>query len=80
MGPDLDLDAGVDAPSDPELDTDDGSDAASLYETLEHTVLPLYHRDRAGWIAAMQGAIAKNASFLNSHRMMRRYAVDAYLR
>ncbi len=61
-------------------ETDDGSDAASLYEKLEHTVLPLYHRDRAGWIAAMQGAIAKNASFLNSHRMMRRYATETYVR
>jgi starch phosphorylase len=61
-------------------ETDDGSDAASLYEKLEHTVLPLYHRDRAGWIAVMQGAIAKNASFFNSHRMMRRYATEAYVR
>jgi len=27
----------------------------------------------------MQGAIAKNASFFNSHRMMRRYATEAYM-
>jgi starch phosphorylase len=51
-----------------------------LYEKLEHTVLPLYHQDRSGWIAVMKGAIAKNASFFNSHRMMRRYATEAYIR
>jgi starch phosphorylase len=55
-------------------------DAASLYDKLEHVVLPLYYEDRAAWIAVMKGAIAKNASFFNSHRMMRRYASDAYVR
>jgi len=54
--------------------------AASLYATLGRRVLPLYHADRAGWIAVMKGAIAKNASYFNSHRMMRRYASEAYLR
>jgi len=28
----------------------------------------------------MQGAISKNASIFNSHRMMRRYASEAYIR
>jgi starch phosphorylase len=42
-------------------------------------VLPLYHRDRRAWIAVMKGPIGKCASLFNSHRMMRRYAVDAYL-
>jgi starch phosphorylase len=28
----------------------------------------------------MKGAIGKNASFFNSHRMMRRYATEAYIR
>jgi starch phosphorylase len=43
-------------------------------------VLPLYYDNRAGWIAIMKGAIAKNASFFNSHRMVRRYTSDAYVR
>jgi len=30
--------------------------------------------------ARLYDAIAKNASFFNSHRMMRRYASDAYMR
>jgi len=59
---------------------DDG-DARALYDKLEQVVLPLYYyADRAKWIAVMKGAIAKNASFFNSHRMMRRYVTEAYLR
>jgi starch phosphorylase len=58
-------------------------DAASLYDKLERVVLPLYHvraRDPSGWIGVMRGAITKNAAYFNSHRMMRRYATEAYLR
>ena len=56
------------------------NDADALYAKLEEIVLPLYHDDRDGWIAVMQGAISKNASIFNSHHMMRRYASDAYIR
>jgi starch phosphorylase len=54
-------------------------DAASLYEKLEHAVLPAYYGERRAWIAIMKGAIAKCGSLFNSHRMMRRYAVEAYM-
>jgi starch phosphorylase len=57
-----------------------GGDALSLYQKLEDIVLPLYYDNRSGWIRVMKGAIAKNASFFNSHRMMRRYVTEAYLR
>jgi starch phosphorylase len=57
-----------------------GDDAKSLYDKLEQTILPLYYDDRSRWIAVMKGAISKNASFFNSHRMMRRYATEAYIR
>ena len=57
-----------------------GDDAKALYDKLEQTVLPLYYQDRPGWVRVMKGAITKNASFFNSHRMMRRYATEAYLR
>lgn len=30
--------------------------------------------------AVMKGAIGKNASYFNRHRMMRRYATEAYIR
>ena len=58
-----------------------GDDAVALYQKLEETVLPLYYDNaRTRWIALMKGAICKNASYFNSHRMMRRYVTEAYLR
>jgi len=57
-----------------------GDDANALYAKLEDVVLPLWHGHRAKWAAVMKGAISKNASFFNSHRMLRSYAIDAYLR
>jgi starch phosphorylase len=60
--------------------TANGHDAMALYDKLEQVVLPLWHDDRPGWIAVMKGAISKNAAYFNSHRMMRRYATEAYLR
>jgi len=56
------------------------SDVKNLYDKLEQVVLPLYYENRTGWIKIMKGAISINASFFNSHRMMRRYATEAYLR
>jgi starch phosphorylase len=64
--------------------TDEGSaDAAALYDKLEQVVLPLYFRSAGssgGWVTLMKGAISKNASYFNSHRMMRRYGTEAYVR
>lgn len=56
-----------------------GNDALALYDKLEQVVLPLY-QDQADWVKVMKGAICKNASFFNSHRMMRRYTTEAYIR
>ena len=55
-------------------------DVASLYDKLEHIVLPLFYDDRNGWLYVMKGAITKNGSYFNTHRMMRRYATEAYFR
>lgn len=58
-----------------------GDNARTLYDKLEQVVLPLYfNTDRSGWIRVMKNAISKNASYFNSHRMMRRYATEAYAR
>ena len=54
-------------------------DARSLYDKLEQRVLPLYYEDRAGWTYVMKAAISRNGMLFNSHRMMRRYAAEAYL-
>lgn len=59
---------------------DNNADAEALYRKLAEVVLPLYHQNNPAWIAIMKGAIAKNAAFFNSHRMMRRYATEAYIR
>ncbi len=57
-------------------------DADSLYARLEQVVLPLFQGRQAsdGWVRVMKGAITKNAAYFNSHRMMRRYATESYLR
>ena len=55
-------------------------DAEDLYRKLEDTIIPLYYNDRKNWIRMMQNAIGKNAYYFNSHRMMRRYVTEAYIR
>ncbi|MDY0211582.1 MAG: alpha-glucan family phosphorylase [Desulfuromonadaceae bacterium] len=55
------------------------ADAADMYSKLEEKILPLYYDDRAGWVKVMKGAIGKNASYFNTHVMMRRYVTEAYL-
>jgi starch phosphorylase len=51
-----------------------------LYDKLENTVLPLFYTDPAHWRAMMKQSIAYIGYYFNSHRMMRRYATEAYLR
>ena len=60
--------------------SDPAKDTYSLYQKLEQIILPLYYDDREGWIKVMHGAISKNASVFNSHRMMRRYVTEAYIK
>lgn len=55
-------------------------DAAHLYRKLAERVLPLYYDDRDGWVTMMREAIAKLGSTFTSHRMVRRYAAEAYIR
>ncbi len=55
-------------------------DAPSLYAKLEKAVLPKFHRERADWLRIMRHAIALNASFFNTERMVQEYAHKAYFR
>ena len=55
-------------------------DAEDLYDKLEKIIIPLYYDNRKQWIRMMQNAIGKNAYYFNSHRMMRRYVTEAYIR
>ena len=59
---------------------EDAESAEAIYHKLERVVLPLYFGDRGRWIWMMKQAISKIACYFNSHRMMRRYAAEAYLR
>jgi starch phosphorylase len=54
--------------------------AAVLYDKLEQKVLPMYYDHHADWLRMMRESISKTAYYFNSHRMMRRYAAEAYLR
>ncbi|HXX57463.1 MAG TPA: alpha-glucan family phosphorylase [Thermodesulfovibrionales bacterium] len=63
-----------------ESSADNAQDAEDLYRKLEHVVMPTFYGDRNAWIRIMQNAIGKNAYYFNSHRMMRRYVTDAYIR
>jgi starch phosphorylase len=54
------------------------TDALSLYDKLEQVILPLFYRDRSGFIEVMRHAIALNGSFFNTHRMLQQYVVKAY--
>jgi starch phosphorylase len=57
---------------------DRAKDADSLYDKLERIVVPLFYRDRDGFIDIMRHAIALNGSFFNTHRMVLQYVLKAY--
>lgn len=62
------------------IDVMDKRDADDLYHKLETIIIPTYYNDKPTWIRMMQNVIGKNAYYFNSHRMMRRYVTDAYIR
>lgn len=54
--------------------------AASLLERLEHDIAPLFHERPGAWAELMRDVVRVNGAFFNSHRMLRRYMVEAYAR
>ncbi len=60
--------------SDPEKEAND------LYTKLEKIIIPLYYENRHQWIKIMKNSIGMIAYYFNSHRMMRRYVTEAYIR
>jgi starch phosphorylase len=70
------------APTETSLDeNNEAADIEDLYEKLEYVLLPLYYgKQRSEWIQVMKGAIGKNACYFNTHRMMRQYVTEAYIR
>ena len=53
-------------------------DADSLYQKLEHVVVPLYYAKRDEWLRVMSHAIALNGSHFNTQRMVQEYVLKAY--
>jgi glycogen phosphorylase len=54
-------------------------DADDLYRKLEGEIAPAYYRDRGRWVEIMRHAVALNASYFNTHRMVQQYVTNAYL-
>jgi starch phosphorylase len=54
------------------------ADAAALYDKLEHVIVPMFYKDRGRYIGVMRHAIAMNASFFHTRRMMQNYVTKAY--
>jgi len=55
-------------------------DAASLYDKLEGTIVPMFYHDRERFIEIMRHAIAINGSHFNTQRMLQQYISSVYLR
>ena len=59
-------------------DYDESLDANDLYEKLEQKVIPAYYNNHDKWVDMMRHTIALDASFFNTHRVVREYASKAY--
>jgi len=57
---------------------DHSLDAPSLYDKLEHAIVPLFYHDRERFMDMMAYSIAINGSFFNTQRMMQEYVLNAY--
>ena len=61
-----------------DAESTDEQDTHSLYEKLEQVIIPTFYHNRQKWIEIMRHAIAINASFFNTHRMIQQYVLNAY--
>jgi glycogen phosphorylase len=53
-------------------------EVASMYDKLEHVVLPMFYERPASYAEVMRSAIAINGSFFNTQRMVSQYLANAY--
>lgn len=60
------------------IEYDEMQDALDLYAKLEEKVIPTYYNDRQRWIWMMKNTIALNASYFNTHRVVKEYVEKAY--
>ncbi|MDR0654507.1 MAG: alpha-glucan family phosphorylase, partial [Synergistaceae bacterium] len=60
------------------IEYDEKQDAMDLYNKLEEKIIPMYYNDRGKWIWMMKETIALNASYFNTHRVVKEYCEKAY--
>ena len=60
------------------VEYNEAEDAVDLYNKLEEKIIPAYYTDRKRWIGMMKFAIAVNASYFNTHRVVHEYCEKAY--
>jgi glycogen phosphorylase len=61
-----------------ETENNSAAEAASLYEKLEHVILPIFYKEPENYAQVMRGSIALNASFFNTQRMISQYVRNGY--
>jgi glycogen phosphorylase len=61
-----------------ETENNSAVESASLYEKLERVILPLYYKEPEKFARVMRSAIALNASFFNTQRMISQYVRNGY--
>ena len=64
---------------DKKIDGDESAaESVSLYEKLEHQIIPMFYRAPEAYAEVMRSCISLNASFFNTHRMLSQYKANAY--
>jgi len=53
-------------------------EVASMYEKVEHVILPMFYERPAAYASVMRSTVAINASFFNTQRMLSQYLANAY--
>lgn len=59
-------------------DYNEAIDVDDLYSKLEDKIIPTYYHHRDRWVSMMKNAIALNAAYFNTHRVVREYCEKAY--
>jgi len=59
-------------------ESDDAEDSEDLYGRLAHDVMPLYYRNRTGWLHMAKASIATIGPRFNTYRMAREYLAKWY--
>jgi starch phosphorylase len=53
-------------------------EVTSMYDKLEHVILPMFYERPAAYAEVMRSAISINGSFFNTQRMVSQYLANAY--